>query len=868
VKCLTNKIRVLLVVILTTLSLVATAQERIALIIGNADYETSPLVTTINDASEMASALSNLGFSVTHLADANHEQMLQAIEEFGDKLHEDSVGLFYYAGHAAQIKDNNYLVPINNGHINSSFKLRSSSVTSQSIQELMVESGSKVNFIFLDSCRNIPSWDAIKGLEEGLAKTEGIESEDEAQLFDDESDNNTDAERGIGAVVTKTKKVKTAKGMLISFSTNPGNTASDGSGNHSPYTKHLLEQINKPNLQVEMMLKAVQAGVEDETNGQIPWYESSIIGSFCFNVVKDGCAKTIVVGIPFLEGVDNIEQVELEDGSSYVGQIIGSNTPQGKGVMTLANGDQLEGEWHSGDISQGKITIVNGGTYEGEIQSKQMHGKGVFSIGTNLVYQGWFKGGKFNGYGTIKLPGGDSYKGEFVNGLREGRGLYVFASGESYEGEWKAGFKDGYGVMISENGAQYEGEFKKDKRHGKGVETYANNRYEGEFANDERNGQGVAVFLDNGQRYEGVFKDGDFVSGTTTWASGAYMAGNFINRRLEGKGVYYHPELGRYEGQFINNQYNGYGIYIWSDGSRYEGEFKNHNFHGIGVRNYINGGRYEGEWKNSSRDGVGSMTWANGSSYKGEWQDDLVHGTGLYVDYNAIKYFGKFEHEVQEGVFLKENTEGGRYTVLFEKGREMRTSFLCSAQNTYNQNLNCTKTLEKHWEILKWQELNYQLEKFYWNGGHLSPGIYNGTSTMMPHENISYEGELKDRKPEGQGILIWPDGSVYKGFFKDGERSGYGVLIRPDGSRYEGEWKDDEKNGHGEEFLPNGVKYEGEFLNNLRHGAGVVTYIKGREFSGMWLLGEKHGVGTLFISEGVSRQQVWENGTLISSEPL
>ena len=78
----------------------------------------------------------------------------------------------------------------------------------------------------------------------------------------------------------------------------------------------------------------------------------------------------------------------------------------------------------------------------------------------------------------------------------------------------------------------------------------------------------------------------------------------------------------------------------------------------------------------------------------------------------------------------------------------------------------------------------------------------------------------------------------------------------------------DEKNGHGTELLTNGFKYEGEFLNNLRHGFGVISYIKVREFSGEWLLGEKHGVGTLFISEGVSRQQVWENGTLISSEPL
>jgi len=687
--------KTLLTLALLTLSTLSLAQERIALVIGNADYETDPLVTTINDASEMASTLSNLGFSVTHLADANYEQMLQAIEEFGDKLHEDSVGLFYYAGHAAQIKDNNYLVPINNGHIDSSFKLRSSSVTSQSIQELMVESGSKVNFIFLDSCRNIPSWNTIKGLEEGLAKTESIESEDEAQFFDDEEGNTT---RTVGVSNPQTKTVKTAKGMLISFSTNPGNTAADGSGNHSPYTKHLLEQITKPNLQVEMMLKAVQAGVEEATRdpetgkSQVPWYESSIIGSFCFNVVKDGCAKTIVMGIPFLEGVENIEQVELADGSSYVGQIIGSNTPQGKGVMTLTNGDQLEGEWSYGNISKGKITTAEGSKYEGEIQNKQMHGQGSFKLGMGYMYQGQFKDGTFNGQGVMKFPDGATYDGQFVGGQREGFGVYTHASGDVYKGQFKDGKSNGQGSMTWTDGTSYEGEWKDGRYNGKGVMTNPNGQtYDGMYINDLYNGKGMLTLF-NGDMMNGIWIDNIFVSGAYTWHDGTVMSGTFVNMKLEGKGIQTYANGDRYDGEFKNGLWDGYGVFtrkegivhegnfqkgkitgkgirVWPYGRSYEGGWLNNEFHGMGVIIYRSGVRYEGEFRSGQYDGIGTLKHINGLEYHGMFKDGLQNGQGVSTAPDGRSYEGEYKNGRLNGQCIYIDSVGKKHLRVYENGK-------------------------------------------------------------------------------------------------------------------------------------------------------------------------------------------------------
>ena len=39
--------------------------------------------------------------------------MRDAVYNFGKKLNKDSVGLFYYAGHAVQYLGENYLIPIN-----------------------------------------------------------------------------------------------------------------------------------------------------------------------------------------------------------------------------------------------------------------------------------------------------------------------------------------------------------------------------------------------------------------------------------------------------------------------------------------------------------------------------------------------------------------------------------------------------------------------------------------------------------------------------------------------------------------------------------------------------------------------------------
>jgi len=64
---------------------------------------------------------------------------------------------------------------------------------------------------------------------------------------------------------------------------------------------------------------------------------------------------------------------------------------------------------------------------------------------------------------------------------------------------------------------------------------------------------------------------------------------------------------------------------------------------------------------------------------------------------------------------------------------------------------------------------------------------------------------------EYYGIKQYKD-AVYKGELRDRKRDGKGVIIYNNGRVYEGEWQDDKRHGRGYERFVNGNTYQGEFV--------------------------------------------------------
>ena len=87
-------------------------EQRVALVIGNSAYKSSPLKNPVNDATDMAQALREKGFVVTLKTNVGTKDMRQAIRAFSQSLKAGGVGLFYFAGHGIQSKGRNYLIPL------------------------------------------------------------------------------------------------------------------------------------------------------------------------------------------------------------------------------------------------------------------------------------------------------------------------------------------------------------------------------------------------------------------------------------------------------------------------------------------------------------------------------------------------------------------------------------------------------------------------------------------------------------------------------------------------------------------------------------------------------------------------------------
>lgn len=221
-------------------------EKRVALVIGNSEYLKGPLRNPVNDATDIAARLRASGFEVIERSNIKTSQIGRTLREFRARLTPGAVALFFYAGHGLQIRGENYL-PAVDADIEAEEDAPNQSIAMRQIMEIMEDAKTRLNLAFLDACRNNPYARSFRSGADGLAR------------------------------------VSAPSGTLISFATRPGSVAADGTGRNGLYTTHLLQAMDSPNLQVELMLKRVTSSVKQASQGrQEPWMEGSIEGDFYF----------------------------------------------------------------------------------------------------------------------------------------------------------------------------------------------------------------------------------------------------------------------------------------------------------------------------------------------------------------------------------------------------------------------------------------------------------------------------------------------------------------------------------------------------------------------------------------------------------
>ena len=243
--------------------------RRMALVIGNARYPDVPLNNPTNDAQLMADTLEQLGFEVTLGKDLRRADFLQALLQFAKQIPPGADVLFYYAGHAVQIRGSNFLLPVDIQNLTAPDWVEQNAINLDGsvIRQLLQREGAGVRLLFIDACRDNPfaaGTTRVPALTAGLASVQG--------------------------------SVNIDGGVLIASASLPNKPAEDGPpGGNSVFTAHLAKEMRVPGQNVETMLKKVAVQVARDTQqAQLPMFASSLTTEFFFSSGRAAAAGAAV----------------------------------------------------------------------------------------------------------------------------------------------------------------------------------------------------------------------------------------------------------------------------------------------------------------------------------------------------------------------------------------------------------------------------------------------------------------------------------------------------------------------------------------------------------------------------------------------
>lgn len=234
--------------------------DRLALVVGNSDYEfIVDLDNTLNDSNAIAYSLQSSGFKVIHAQNVTRRGMNDAIDRFLASVSPGSEALIYYAGHGVELNGENYLLPVDIRTLNpgQQRRLREESVGLNRLLQDLRARQARVNLILLDACRDNP--------------------------FPKENTRSLGGNTGLG-------RIDPPNGTIVVYAAAAGEKALDklGDDDQNPnglFTRHLLELMEKPGLEIRPLVQELKERVYNEARTvslrtQRPSYYDGLIGKF------------------------------------------------------------------------------------------------------------------------------------------------------------------------------------------------------------------------------------------------------------------------------------------------------------------------------------------------------------------------------------------------------------------------------------------------------------------------------------------------------------------------------------------------------------------------------------------------------------
>lgn len=412
----------------------ASAEKRVALLIGAQAYSEGSLVHPVEDANKVRDALVAVGFEAPPvLVDPGKRDLEQALKKFGADARGADVAVFYFAGHGIEYDGSNWLVPVG-ADLTYDESTRVEGVRLDDVVNMM--KGAKFRIAFFDACRNNPftrKW--------GRTRSASTRPEIDATNM--------------------------PLGTLVAFSA----ASSEKSPDNGLYATALSKLIPSEGMELRAMLERVADEVEKQVplNGpafsfERPSYMPAYNGNFSF---KTGWVPA-----------QSAASVDLTPAEKRILEQARNAAVKAEAIAAKARQAESEGRLAAAEARAANTCVWS--TFAGQCANgvSQGYGEVVYSRGSasrGESFAGLLEGGKrvlgvFSSpvHPTVGSASQSRYEGQFapdVNnraGGENGLAVVYYHDGSSYQGEVALGARDGFGVLRKSDGSRTEGRWSKN----------------------------------------------------------------------------------------------------------------------------------------------------------------------------------------------------------------------------------------------------------------------------------------------------------------------------------------------------------------------------------------------------------------------
>ena len=219
------------------------AEHRLALVIGEAGYQASPLSTPANDAGLVAQALASDGFEVTGYADLDLAGTHRALSDFLGQAREagpETAVIVYFAGYGVQFSGDDFFIPVD-ARIARDVDVPGEAVRLSDFVHDLAALPLKARVLVYDLARPHPFAKGGTPLASGLAM------------------------------------VAPPAGFVVAFNTGPGLVAPIEQGDYGLYAQALAEMLQTKGLGIDTVLSRLRARVVALSDGgAVPWAEGTL----------------------------------------------------------------------------------------------------------------------------------------------------------------------------------------------------------------------------------------------------------------------------------------------------------------------------------------------------------------------------------------------------------------------------------------------------------------------------------------------------------------------------------------------------------------------------------------------------------------